>query len=80
MDSYDDYEPRCIVEALADDLETARLRRAHVPGQSDALGGDMTIEALPTVYRGTTFRSALEASWAASPAALAAAWWAPRLA
>lgn len=35
----------------------------RLPG---ALDGDMAIEALPTWYGGTTFRSALEASWAAT--------------
>jgi hypothetical protein len=63
---------RCIVEQLADDAATAKARRGRAHG--DALDGDMTIEALPTVYRGTTFRSALEASWAATLDSLGIAW------
>lgn len=70
----DDIDPRCLVEALTDDIETARLRRERPTGQAAALGGDMIIEALPTVYRGTTFRSALEASWAATLDSLAIGW------
>jgi len=59
-------------EALTDHMETARLRREHVKGSG--LGGDMTVEALPTVYRSTAFRSALEASWAATLDSLDIAW------
>lgn len=74
MSIQDDYDGRDIFEALADDFETARLRRERTPGQGGALGGDMTIEALPTVYCGTTFRSALEASWAATLDSLGIVW------
>ncbi|MEE4419589.1 hypothetical protein [Streptomyces bugieae] len=63
---------RCMVEALADEQETARLRGEHLKGSG--LAGDMTVEALPTVYRGTTFRSALEASWAATLDSLGITW------
>jgi hypothetical protein len=72
--SHDDSYERCFVEALADYDATARLRREYLEGQDGALAGDMTIEALPTVYRGTTFRSALEASWAATLDSLAITW------
>lgn len=71
MNLPNDREGRDILEALADDAATARLRRERTAGQ---LGGDMTIEALPTVYCGTTFRSALEASWAATLDSLEIAW------
>jgi hypothetical protein len=57
-------------EALADRQATAQLRAAH----QGHLDGDMTLEALPTVYRSTTFRSALEASWAATLDAHGIAW------
>ncbi|MDX3354727.1 hypothetical protein PV703_15715 [Streptomyces sp. ME01-24h] len=63
---------RDFIEYLSDHYETARLRREHIKGTG--LGGDMTIEALPTVYRGTTFRSALEASWAATLDSLGITW------
>lgn len=68
MSFQDDIESRCLVEALEDDMATARLRRQH------KATGDLAIESLPTVYRGTTFRSALEASWAATLDSLAIAW------
>lgn len=68
MDIQDDWDGRDILEALADDHETARLRREH------QAVGDLAIESLPTVYRSTTFRSALEASWAATLDSLAIAW------
>ena len=75
MTIQDDYEGRDLFEALSDDLETAKLRRElHQSGNGPVLGGDMTVEALPTVYRGTTFRSALEASWAATLDSLGVAW------
>lgn len=64
----DDIEPRCLVEALEDDIATGRLRREH------KASGDLAIESLPTVYRGTTFRSALEASWAATLDSLGITW------
>ncbi|MEU0200877.1 MULTISPECIES: hypothetical protein [unclassified Streptomyces] len=75
MTIQDDMDGRDIYEALADDQETARLRReCHRRSNGPELGGDMTVEALPTVYRGTTFRSALEASWAATLDSLGIVW------
>lgn len=64
----DDISKRCIVESVSDDMATAQLRRQH------QATGDLTIESLPTVYRGTVFRSALEASWAATLDSLGIAW------
>ena len=55
-------------------IEQLRVRSEHTPGQPGALGGDMTIEALPTWYAGTTFRSALEAGWAATLDSLHIRW------
>lgn len=56
-----------------DDREaTANLRGARVPGSdSDEQAG---IAALPTIYRGTQFRSLLEACWAATLDSLGIAW------
>jgi hypothetical protein len=47
-------------------LEQLRVRSEHIPAGADALDGAMTIEALPTWYAGVTFRSRLEADWAAT--------------
>lgn len=69
-----DWHGRLIGEVLEQTLQQQRVRREHIPGQPGALGGDMTIEALPTYYGGTTFRSALEASWAATLDTLDIAW------
>ncbi len=75
MSIQDDHNGRDILEAIADDIETAKLRREHQRNtDTPQLGGTMTVEALPTVYRGTTFRSALEASWAATLDSLAITW------
>jgi len=41
-------------------------RAKHTPGQPGALDGNMTIEARPSWYGGTVFRSKLEADWAAT--------------
>lgn len=49
-------------------------RSNHIPGRPGALAGDMTIEALPTWYADTTFRSALEAGWAATLDSLSIRW------
>ncbi|MFF7411591.1 PDDEXK family nuclease [Streptomyces lydicus] len=54
--------------------EQLRVRSEHIPRGAEALDGDMTIEALPTWYGGTTFRSALEAGWAATLDSLNIAW------
>ncbi|MCY0928354.1 hypothetical protein OTB20_19555 [Streptomyces sp. H27-H1] len=61
-------DPRQPFGALFDTIATAEARA----NDTDASG--LAIEARPTVYRGTTFRSALEASWAASLDNLAIAW------
>ncbi|MDQ0792036.1 hypothetical protein [Streptomyces sp. B1I3] len=61
-------------EAVERTLHQQVARANHVPGQPGALDGDMTIEALPTWYGGTTFRSALEASWAATLDTLDIVW------
>lgn len=55
-------------------LEQLRVRSEHTPGQPGSLDGDMTIEALPTWYAGVTFRSALEAGWAATLDSLDIVW------
>ena len=69
-------ETRQIIDQMlgdvpADTEEGAYIRRLvthqqHLPGQPGALGGDMTIEARPSWYGGITFRSKLEADWAAT--------------
>lgn len=41
-------------------------RQRSIPGQPGALGGDMTVEAIPSWYAGIVFRSKLEADWAAT--------------
>ncbi|MFE6127499.1 hypothetical protein ACFQ6Q_04365 [Streptomyces sp. NPDC056437] len=68
MAMQDDIGKRCFVESVADDIETGRLRRDHV------ITGDLKIPSLPTVYRSTAFRSALEASWAATLDSLGIVW------
>jgi hypothetical protein len=55
-------------------LEQLRVESAHTPGRPGALDGDMTIEAIPTWYADTTFRSQLEGSWAATLDSLAIRW------
>lgn len=62
------HEDRGLLDGFEDDMATARLRREHTPT------GDLSIEALPTVYRGITFRSALEASWAATLDSVGITW------
>ncbi|HTE57027.1 MAG TPA: hypothetical protein VK698_39510 [Kofleriaceae bacterium] len=61
-------------EAFLDRIESRHARQENPAGSPGALAGGMTIEALPTVYRGTTFRSALEASWACTLDELNVAW------
>lgn len=63
-----------IGELLDGFLENLRVRSAHVSRGEAALDGDMTIEALPTWYAGVTFRSRLEADWAATLDTLNIAW------
>lgn len=60
-----------IVEVL---LEQLKVQCAHTPGDPSALDGDMTIEAIPSWYGGTTFRSKLEAHWAATLDTIGVAW------
>lgn len=68
--------PSCytIGELLDGFYENLILRCAHAPGEPAALDGDMTIEAIPTWYGGTTFKSRLEADWASTLDTLNIAW------
>lgn len=63
------------IDGLLKDCEdreaTANLRGGQTDGELD---GDMTIAALPTIYRGTQFRSLLEACWAATLDSLGVVW------
>jgi len=61
-------------EAVKERLEQYAVRSSHIPGQPGSLADGMTHEALPTSYAGTTFRSALEASWAATLDTLDIVW------
>lgn len=63
---------RQLLKDCADRKATADLRTAR--GTGGGLGEQAGIEALPTVYRGTEFRSLLEASWAATLDSLDIAW------
>lgn len=51
-------------EVIGVTIEQLKVRQGHTPTGEDTLDGDMTIEALPSWYGGTTFRSKLEADWA----------------
>lgn len=53
-----------LLQGCADREATANLRAARASGAG--LDGQTAIEALPTVYRDTEFRSLLEACWAAT--------------
>ncbi|MGW2089624.1 hypothetical protein [Streptomyces sp. NPDC001880] len=66
MGIQNDWHTSLAGEAVERTLHQQIVRADHIPGQTGALGGDMTVEALPTWYAETTFRSALEASWAAT--------------
>lgn len=55
-------------------VEQLRVRSEHIAGEPGALDGGMTIEALPTWYSGSTFRSKLEADWAATLDSLGVRW------
>ncbi|MFJ3878020.1 hypothetical protein ACIPW5_11230 [Streptomyces sp. NPDC090077] len=57
---YGTNEPHDLFDALLDSLATAEARNNHTADSG------LRIEAQPTVYASTTFRSALEASWAAT--------------
>jgi hypothetical protein len=72
VNAYEDRERRNVFEIMFDTTASARIRREREEGSG--LGEGMTIEALPTVYCGTTFRSALEASWSATFDSLGLAW------
>lgn len=52
-------------------MEQYKVRSRHISQGPD---GDMTIEALPTWYGGTAFRSKLEADWAATLDSLGIIW------
>lgn len=66
-----EYLERLLLDC-ADREATANLRAARA---SDSRRDDgMTFEALPTIYRGTQFRSLLEASWAATLDSLNIVW------
>lgn len=69
-----DWRSAPIGDDLPDLLEQHRVRSTHIPGQPGSLADGMTHKALPTHYAGTTFRSALEASWAATLDTLDIAW------
>ncbi|WPO73988.1 hypothetical protein [Streptomyces sp. KN37] len=56
----------------ADREATATLRAGQSPADSGE--GEPGVAALPTIYRGTQFRSLLEASWAATLDSLNIAW------
>ncbi|MGW0626472.1 hypothetical protein [Streptomyces sp. NPDC002758] len=61
-----------LIKDCADREATANLRGARAPGgDSDEQAG---ITALPTIYRGTQFRSLLEACWAATLDSLNITW------
>ncbi|MEU2996851.1 hypothetical protein ABZ684_04640 [Streptomyces sp. NPDC006995] len=74
MTIQDDWHNWTVGEAVETAVHQQITRAGYVPGQPGALDGGMTIEALPTWYGGTTFRSALEASWAATLDTLRIAW------
>jgi hypothetical protein len=61
-----------LLQECADREATANLRASRTPGAG--LDGQMTIEALPTIYNGTKFRSLLEACWAATLDSLGVTW------
>jgi hypothetical protein len=65
---YGTNEPRSPLDAFFDSIATAEARAHHTDDS------DQAIAAQPTVYRGVTFRSALEASWAASLENLGITW------
>lgn len=61
-----------LLQDCTDREATANLRSARTPASST--DEQTTIEALPTIYRGTQFRSLLEASWAATLDSLNITW------
>lgn len=74
MSIQNDWHSTPIGEAVESNVQQQIVRADHIPGQPGALSGGMAIEALPTWYGGTTFRSALEASWAATLDTLNIVW------
>ncbi|MGY4902533.1 hypothetical protein [Streptomyces sp. 900116325] len=74
MSIQNDWHSSTVGEVVTRTVQQQIVRSAHIPGQPGALDGGMTIEALPTWYAETTFRSALEASWAATLDSLNIAW------
>lgn len=69
--SWNEYIDR-LLKDCADREATANLRAARSTAGSD--DEQAFIEALPTIYRNTEFRSLLEASWAATLDSLNIAW------
>jgi hypothetical protein len=67
---------RCVPVGEITEVYTQQhlVRCQHAAGDPAALAGDMTIEALPTWFGGTTFRSKLEADWAATLDSLNIRW------
>jgi len=61
-----------LIQECDDREATATLRSSRASGSG--LDGQMTREALPTIYHGTQFRSLLEACWAATLDSLNIAW------
>ncbi len=61
-------------EILSATVAQIITRSQHIPAGDEALDGDMTIAAIPTWYAETTFRSKLEADWAATLDSLAIRW------
>lgn len=55
-----------IGDVMGVQLEQMLVRMEHAASGGSGLDGDMTIEAKPTWYAGTVFRSRLEADWAAT--------------
>jgi hypothetical protein len=68
----DDFDLDALARSMPTDTEGGvyfhqlRVRQQHIAGRPCALDGDMTIEAVPSWYGGITFRSKLEADWAAT--------------
>lgn len=74
MTEHNDWEEYLdqLIKDCEDRQATADLRDAGAPDARD--GGQPGIAALPTIYRGTRFRSLLEACWAATLDSLHVTW------
>lgn len=74
MNEYNDWQAYLeeLIQECEDREATANLRASCTPGSG--LDGQMTREALPTIYHGTQFRSLLEACWAATLDSLNITW------